>query len=388
MSDIGNGNIAQWIESKLFENVVRASQKDFHEICTFKVFPALGPGENYCSTMLRVELEFRMKDGTLKNQTYMLKIPNTNQHMQDQWDAWNQFETEAQMYHGVVPEFEQLYRSAGQRVAFVPKAFKLNVNAKHILLEDLTKRGFKTLKRQNGLDMEHCKSVLKKMAQWHAASAVDTAWHDTLKSKRGVLNENAKLLLDQMFNDAVKLTSGSVKKLPDCFEYHEKLLNLSSNFTETLRKTYKIDPTEFNVLNHGDCWSNNIMFQYDSEGKLQSTYFVDLQVPLYGSPAMDLYYFIISSAKLELKIAHFDEMIKYYHDNLIDNLTLLKYKRQLPSLRSIHQMLIKYGLWGLYYGWHLYFQFNLYFLYNIFQASILPAPFCQAFYVILRIMLI
>lgn len=384
MSDIGN--IAQWIESKLFENVVRASQKDFHEICTFKVFPALGPGENYCSTMLRVE--FRIKDGTLKNQTYMLKIPNTNQHMQDQWDAWNQFETEAQMYHGVVPEFEQLYRSAGQRVAFVPKAFKLNVNAKHILLEDLTKRGFKTLKRQNGLDMEHCKSVLKKMAQWHAASAVDTAWHDTLNSKRGVLNENAKLLLDQMFNDAVKLTSGSVKKLPHCFEYHEKLLNLSSNFTETLRKTYEIDPTEFNVLNHGDCWSNNIMFQYDSEGKLQSTYFVDLQVPLYGSPAMDLYYFIISSAKLELKIAHFDEMIKYYHDNLIDNLTLLKYKRQLPSLRSIHQMLIKYGLWGLYYGWHLYFQFDLYFLYNIFQVSILPAPFCQAFYVILRIMLI
>ncbi|XP_073819741.1 uncharacterized protein [Musca autumnalis] len=340
-------NIPHWVEEHLFNTVLRESGQDVKEICEFKVFPALAPGENYASTMLKVELVVKLNDGSSNTQTFMLKVPNKNQHLQEQWDAWQLFETETQMYEKVIPQIERVYRNAGKQVRFGAHSYRLNTKERHIVLEDLTRSGFKTLKRLDGLDMEHCRSVICKMAQWHAASAVCKELHPTLTTKRGILNENAKELLNVLFNDSIKNILKAVRKLPHYMDYYEKLENLSCDFAEKLRVIYQADEEEFNVLNHGDCWSNNIMFQYDEVGRIQSTYFVDLQVPLYGSPAMDLYYFIFSSAKLELKVERFDEMIQFYHEKLVENLILLKYEQKLPSLRSIHQMLLKYGIWGI-----------------------------------------
>lgn len=99
-------------------------------------------------------------------------------------------------------------------------------------------------------------------------------------------------------------------------------------------------------MNHGDFWANNIMFQYDAFGKIKETYLVDYQIPKYGSPAQDLYYFLLSSAKFELKLKEFDFFIKIYYDNLVEHLRLLKYPKNIPKLNDIHAMLYKYGLWG------------------------------------------
>lgn len=108
----------------------------------------------------------------------------------------------------------------------------------------------------------------------------------------------------------------------------------------------KCNPNEFNVLNHGDCWSNNVMFQYDAFGKIKETYLIDYQLPKYGTPAQDLYYFLLSSTRYELKLSKFDYFIKYYHDHLCENLKLLNYPKKMPTLRDLHIMLYKYGIWG------------------------------------------
>jgi len=59
-----------------------------------------------------------------------------------------------------------------------------------------------------------------------------------------------------------------------------------------------IDASDFNVLNHGDFWSNNMMFSHDSFGNIKDIYMVDFQIPKYGSVAQDLYYFLMTSTKL------------------------------------------------------------------------------------------
>lgn len=116
---------------------------------------------------------------------------------------------------------------------------------------------------------------------------------------------------------------------------------------DELFKMCVVDPTEFNVLNHGDSWSNNIMFQYEESGKIKEVYMVDFQVSKYGTVAQDLYYFLISSTKLEDKLSKFDYYVKVYHDNLLEHLKILKYSKPLPSLRDIHKSLYKYGTFGM-----------------------------------------
>lgn len=103
---------------------------------------------------------------------------------------------------------------------------------------------------------------------------------------------------------------------------------------------------EFSVLNHGDAWCNNFMFQYDEAGHLKETYFVDLQMCRYSSPAQDLIYFILSSTDIEVKIAKFDYLVKFYHEKLTENLNLLKYPKKLPSLRCLHQSIFNHADWS------------------------------------------
>lgn len=108
----------------------------------------------------------------------------------------------------------------------------------------------------------------------------------------------------------------------------------------------KPDPAEFNVLNHGDFWCNNMMFTHDTFGKLKDILFVDFQTPKYGTFAQDLYYFLLSSTKLEDKLLKFDYYVRVYHENLVKSLKLLKYESTVPSLRQTHVSLIKYSLFG------------------------------------------
>lgn len=109
----------------------------------------------------------------------------------------------------------------------------------------------------------------------------------------------------------------------------------------------KANPEFFNVLNHGDSWSNNILFKYSDDGKLEDCLFVDFQNTNYGSPAQDLLYFIISSTQVDIKVAKFEYLIHYYHQHLVENLRLLKYPaKKIPSLRELHKQLIAYGSWA------------------------------------------
>lgn len=108
----------------------------------------------------------------------------------------------------------------------------------------------------------------------------------------------------------------------------------------------RIKSDEFNVLNHGDSWCNNIMFNYNDDGKLNKIMLVDFQMCKYGSPAQDLLYFIFSSPKQEIRLKYFDYLIKYYHDNLTENLALLNYTKPLPTLAELHISLLRNHGWA------------------------------------------
>lgn len=280
----------------------------------------------------------------------MLKTAHDNEMFRQMMKSHNVFEAEAVMYREVVPEFEQMYRDAGLEVKFGAKSYELNTDQPYILLEDLKPKGFINVNRLEGLDMEHTHSVLKKLAQWHAVSATRVATKGPYGKSitEGFFKEETREVMRAMFGGLAKIQLECMKSYDGHELYYEQMCEKKDVRLDELYDAAKVDPNEFNVLNHGDCWSNNVMFKHDAFGKVKETYLVDYQIPRYGTPAQDLYYFLLSSTKYELKIKHFDYFIKYYYNELSEHLKLLNYPKKMPTLKDIHIMLHKYNAWGNY----------------------------------------
>ncbi|XP_065371987.1 uncharacterized protein LOC135963907 [Calliphora vicina] len=343
-----HASVPKWIGAKLFEQLLEETVENYKNIKEFIVKPGIAAGENYASVLLKVEIEVELKDSTTASQCFMLKVNHDNEQIGEMMKDYDVFDIEKCMYDKILPAFEKLYADVGVEVNFGAKSYDLPIKEQYILLENLCPRGFKNANRLEGLDLEHTKCVLEKLAQWHAASAVLAEVKGPFEKKyiEGYFQEEGKDAMKTMFEGMGQVFIDCAKNYCNYNEYADDLNSFNNRMVDELFEIAKPHPIEFNVLNHGDCWSNNVMFQYDAIGKIQQTYLIDFQMSKYGTPAQDLFYFLLSSTKYENKIQQFDYFIKFYHDKLVENLRLLKYSKQIPSLKELHRMLLKYGIWG------------------------------------------
>jgi len=68
---------------------------------------------------------------------------------------------------------------------------------------------------------------------------------------------------------------------------------------------------------------------------------LDYQISYWGSPAGDLFYFLISSVQEEIKVEKFDDFIQFYHERLVDSLKKLNYDQHIPTLSELQIDLIE-----------------------------------------------
>ncbi|XP_060648424.1 uncharacterized protein LOC132786054 [Drosophila nasuta] len=348
---MSNSSLPSWLKAEIFEPVLKDSFKNFKKIIKFNASRGTKPGDNYATLMLRIELEIELNDNTTKSISYMLKLAHNSEAYQETLgqNKNNIFDLEREMFTKYVQEFKKLYSDVGLDVEFGAKCYKLDVPYDHVLLEDLKAKGVRPTNRLSGLDEEHCLSLLKKLAQWHAASAVRVATIGPYPQRllEGLFGEDSKLMMSKMTDGMAKYMQNTASTFEGHEEYFDDLKAMEGHIFENVMDVGVIDPNEFNALNHGDCWISNLMFQYDqTTNKLLDAYLVDYQMCKYGNVAMDLLYFLISSPKLELKINKFDYFVKHYYDQLIKHLKLLNYTEKLPTLIDIHTQLLKYGIWG------------------------------------------
>ncbi|XP_073846111.1 uncharacterized protein [Musca autumnalis] len=342
-----DSQLPNWLEQISLDTAVSQSiGDDFQKVLNVKIENASKDGEHYSSLMMRLNVDVELKNGNTKNVSFFLKACQTNEAMAKMLDLFRIFPKENEMYHKILPRFKQLYAEAGKTVEFSPKAytFDADVDKDYVLLEDLLVKSYKNANRIEGLDMDHMQAVLKKMAEYHAASACYVEKYGSYGEDftTGIFREENRGILTEFNKSTGFLTQ--LKKWPNCKSYYEKLEKSDDYLVSSLLENQRVNSGEFNVLNHGDCWSNNIMFQYDAFGKIKDILFVDFALGKYGSPANDLYYFILSSCSAEIKLTQFDYFIRFYYDHLVENLKLLQYTRPLPKLINIHGTLLKNGL--------------------------------------------
>lgn len=126
----------------------------------------------------------------------------------------------------------------------------------------------------------------------------------------------------------------------------EKLSKIEGNFYDRVCAACVRGESDFNVILHGDLWSNNIMFKYNANGEPDVAVLVDFQICYYGSPALDITYSFYTSSHNDVSESDWEELIQYYYDELRTTLQKLNYSKKIPSLMQFHTQIILKGLYG------------------------------------------
>lgn len=209
--------VPEWLTAEVFEDVLTRNVGGFVKVRSFKTELGSAAGDNYATIMLRVRVQVELKgklfssileqiinlvllflDGKVEEVAYMVKLPHQLDIYKEMMKNSNLFETERIMYNDVVPEMEAMYKEVGVDIKFGAKSYDLkNAQSDYVALEDLGQDGFKNANRLEGLDQIHTERVLRKLAQWHAASAVRVATKGPYPRAHtmGMFNPNNKSLM-------------------------------------------------------------------------------------------------------------------------------------------------------------------------------------------------
>ncbi|KAH8330964.1 hypothetical protein KR067_009606, partial [Drosophila pandora] len=334
--------IPDWINEKYFSGVLAKDEPDHVKVLKFTPVAAIPPGENFTSTMLRIHIKLEMKDGSSKDKTYIFKTMLPEERGGKDIAEFGLFPKEAKMYETYLPAFEALYKKAGWDIQLAPKCLHTEERNGdiHFIFEDLRDGGFGNLDRTKGLDMRHMTASLRKLAEYHAASAVYEEQNGRYPEEfyEGFVTRSVKKFHIDGFNIKEKAYKKAMLSwgMPDAEKYVDKFPNAEQYWAQGLA-TLSYEPNEFYVLNHGDFWSSNLMTNYLPDGSLDKLILLDFQICKWGSPSEDLLFFLILSSRNDLRIKEFDNFVRIYWERLVECLKVLQYKKPLPALREIQR---------------------------------------------------
>ncbi|XP_047500993.1 uncharacterized protein LOC125047012 [Penaeus chinensis] len=231
------------------------------------------------------------------------------------------FQKELVFYQQLVHELQLQLQDAGQTPLKVPRCFytSFEENREVIFLEDLGPKGFKMSDRKVGVDAAHTKLILEELAGLHAASYLLKAKIPDLNKKYPILNldwltyaDNARRSTQGLFSDVMDTAS---KLLHHIGGYEGAVAWLDKNklrAAELIENELRSVPP-FDVLCHGDCWINNVLFRYADEGVPVEVMLLDLQLVRLASLATDLNYLLHTSLKGQTRRDNLSSFLSAYY---------------------------------------------------------------------------
>ncbi|CAG9801146.1 unnamed protein product [Chironomus riparius] len=259
----------------------------------------------------------------------------------------NVYHREKIMYENVLTKFENiLFNKLGEKVKFGPKMsmFKYEPNP-IMVLDDLKAEGYEIVERKECLSLKLSKCFLTKIAKFHAAGAkvlqTEGMLFDCLdrNSPNAAKQDNESplsLTFLRMHDEFIK----ALRSYGGCDEYADKVEKWDRNLLAT-GYLYESKPMKcgLRVLNHGDVWTNNMMFNLDTNEVL----LIDYQLSFWGSPAYDILPFLAASIHDDIKVKHFDELVEFYYQELSESLRKLDYSDPIPNFEEFKDDLMEKG---------------------------------------------
>ncbi|XP_063597704.1 uncharacterized protein LOC134774276 [Penaeus indicus] len=200
-------------------------------------------------------------------------------------------------YQYLVHDIQSQLQEAGQQPLRVPRCFhtSLEENQEVVILEDLRPRGFKMFDRKKGMDVAHTKLVLEELARLHAASYLLKAKIPDLADKYPVLSldwlnyaDEARDVTFKTFSKQMDIVKDMLNKVGG-YEVAENWLGRNKERVLEILAEQLARVPPFDLLCHGDCWNNNVLFRCNEEVPVE-VMLLDLQMCRQASLATDLNY--------------------------------------------------------------------------------------------------
>lgn len=332
-------NVSLPVDLKIDENrlkeMIGSSMKSVDsEVETIAVKVLTEPGQNYGSLLLRIDI-------ILENgQSLFLvgKVWPPTQFLRDLFASSETFCKEINMYTLVGPVILELQLEKGFAVTdivdILPKYYGSRINREDdenigadensiLLLENLEKSGYRVMNRMVGLDLAHSKLALRKLAQLQALAIGlkllnPQAFNNTIRKACRFYKVNAK---DFGKTEALDQFLEYFKNIPECLPILDKVRECC--FVGMKLKLEAPVPREpYATLVHNDFWVNNMMFSYKN-GTVNECKILDFQGISFDSPAKDIILFLYTSTSEGLTKRHFKELLREYHNSLIQCLQKL-----------------------------------------------------------------
>ncbi|XP_017062093.1 uncharacterized protein LOC108102006 [Drosophila ficusphila] len=331
-------SLPTWLDVKDLESLVKQDIPEFRKIESFRCKWEV----QLAQPALCVQLQVLVADNKKRLVSYLVKSPESLS-VGLKVPIKGDFSVESHIYEIVLPAVEDLYKNEGKILHFSPPIIKAKQKSNHLYLEYILNKGYSVANSLKGLSVTAMEGVLSKLAAYHAGTATYIALNSGKireLPKLGGYPKSAeevaelKSLYQLRFHESLR--SNNAGEYEDKVKSFQKYVNANTNTLDL--------KTSFNVILNGACWPNNVLIQVDAFGNVKDSLFSDFHAAKYGPAVYDLFSLLLT-APAE-KSRRFDYFVKYYHDQLVENLNLLKFKGKKPSLTDLQLDLLKYGHWA------------------------------------------
>lgn len=315
------------------------------KIVSYSSEPAVAAGNNFCSVLYRTKVSYLVKESeTVLCRSLIIKSPLTEVNdIQTIADDAKFLSNECNFYSEILPK---LYETT--TIKFAPNIYPCKLE-NFLVMEDLKENNYVMGDRLKFLDYEHCKAFLMTLAKFHASTFALHKVQPKLVENNGnepLYHKNlAKSSEEWLFKE---ITLRAIIKLIENLEGFEHLAASLTTHIDSLPQEIEHffkRPGKINVLNHGDSWTNNMLFQMKN-GRVTDTKMIDFQIRRYGSFSIDLMYFLLTSPNKEVRENHLEELINIYRETL--NLTLSELGcTETLSERDVKEELVHASPWAI-----------------------------------------
>ncbi|XP_018316629.1 uncharacterized protein [Mycetomoellerius zeteki] len=341
-----------WLNLCFAEKILRKSEGD-NSIEVTDIFskPATDKGDNYASDMIRITVEFSHDQGgrriSEKKSIIIKVLPMVDGIRQELIAQSGLFQTEISMMSDTLDKMNKMldpkHRLSGKSL------YVQNENPTLLAIEDLAPLGFRMACRLSGLDLTHCILALRGIARFHAASVAVCEKEPKQQDiyGRGMFSSLQPSELKSFFSMSVKALADEVATWPEMKKYADKIDKLVDHIYEIGTDATRRSDDEFNVINHGDVWVNNMLFKYDNDDNPIDHIFVDFQLCIYTSPALDLLYFLSTSPSPDVVENKRDILLNEYLGTLSTTMKQLDCKTQPPTMEELKAVLKRRASYGM-----------------------------------------